>query len=165
MNANKDWAIDSNPVKQTLLSVVCFIMGILFIVITKDFKISVWDNNSAGFLLGVMLLIIGVAALLQNNKRLIIVQPSKRQIFVEDNSRFGRKERLIFFDDIEDAYIDSLGSFSEGSISYDVVLKLKNGKHFPLFRPAVFDGAWDKNVMEARREKLLVLFRGNRLNR
>jgi hypothetical protein len=148
------WTIESNPAKQTILTWAMIVVGLILMYGFRNFDASGFTNSMAGFLLGVLLMIIGVPAVLMLGKQTIIVDPKARHILMEDVSRFGSKKKIIPFNDIVDARVSRLGNRTEGSVTYYVTLKLTSGKTFPLFFPAYFDGRWDRSVAESRCSRL-----------
>ena len=148
------WKIESSPGKQVILGWIVLVVGLILAIGFRDFDSSGLTNSLAGFLLGLLLLLIGTGTLLMGGKRSIVVDPEARRILIEDASRFGRKKRSIAFDEVGEVYVDSLGDKEGGSISYDVFLKLKKGETVSLFRPAYFEGTWEKSVMEDRCRRL-----------
>jgi len=153
--AMETWIIRSNPVKQLFLGCLITATGIVLAYGFRHFDASGMTNSLSGFLLGLLLLFIGLAALVSNNRRIVAVDPDAREIRISDKSRFREKNCTIRFDDIDHAYISRLGNSNDGSPSFDVVLKLTNGENYSLFRAAIFDGAFNFDIMEGRRTKLL----------
>ena len=148
------WKIESNPGKQVVLGWIVLVVGLTLAIGFRDFDSSGLTNSLAGFLLGLLLLLIGTGTLLLGGKRTVSVDPEARRVLIEDASRFGQKERSIAFDEVGEVYVDSLGDKEGGSISYDVVLKLTSGEAVSLFRPAYFEGTWNRSVMESRCRRL-----------
>jgi hypothetical protein len=137
-----------------VLSWAIIVVGLILMYGFRNFDGSGFTNSLAGFLLGVLLLVIGVPAILMVGKQTITVDPNARQITVEDNSRFGVKQKIIPFNEIVDLRVSRLGNRTEGSVSYYVSLKLTSGKNYPLFFPAYYDGRWDRSVAESRCSRL-----------
>lgn len=148
------WRIESNPAKQTVLTWAIVVAGLALAYGFRNFDSSGFTNSLAGFLLGILLLIIGVPSILMVGKQTITVDPEARQITIEDASRFGTKSRIIAFNEIDDLHVSRLGNRSEGSVNYYVTLKLKSGKNQPLFFPSYYDGRWDRSVAESRCRRL-----------
>ncbi len=148
------WKIESNSVKQSAFTWAIVVVGLVLMYGFRDFDGSGFTDSLAGFLLGVLLLIVGVPGILMVGKETISVDPNARQISIEHASRFGKKNRIIPFNDIIDVHVSSLGNRSEGSVSYYVTLKLSSGKNFPLFFPAYYDGRWDRSIAEGRCSRL-----------
>lgn len=148
------WTSENNPVKQTLLSVGCSVVGLALIAGFRDF--SMQDTNSlAGFLLGLLLLGIGVSAFLAMGKQTIVIDPKTRRIVVEERKRFRTKKRLISFSDVVETHIGYLGKRSNLVNFYYIILKLRSGEAYPLFSPGYFfEGGADRSVMEDRRRRL-----------
>jgi hypothetical protein len=146
----ESWKIESSSGKQVTLGWIILLVGTILTVGFRNFDGSGLTNSLAGFLLGLLLLLVGIVALVIGGKRTVTVDPEARRILIEDVNRFGQKSRLISFDEVERVYVGSLGNREGGSISYDVLLKLKIGENVSLFRPAYFDGIWSRSVMEDR---------------
>jgi len=161
MTVMDTWKIESNPGKQTLLTWAIVVVGLILVYGFRDFDGSGFTNSLAGFLLGILLLVIGVPGLFKVGKQSITVDPKACQIIVEDSSRFGAKKRIIPFSEITDLCVSSLGNRSEGSISYYVAVKLTSGKDYPLFFPSYYDGRWDESVAESRCRRLEEYLRGH----
>ena len=150
----ESWKIESSPGKQAAHGWIILLVGMILTVGFRNFDGSGLTNSLAGFLLGLLLLLVGIAALVIGGKRTVTVEPEARRILIEDVNRFGQKSRLISFDEVERVYVGSLGNREGGSISYDVLLKLKIGENVSLFRPACFNGTWSRSVMEDRCRRL-----------
>ena len=148
------WTAESNPLKQLVLSWAIVVVGLILVYGFRNFDASGFTNSLAGFLLGVLLVVIGVPAVLMTGKQTTTVDPKNRQILIVDESRFGTKKKIIPFDEIVDLHVSSLGRRSEGSVSYYVTLNLTTGKNLPLFFPAYYDGRWDRSVAESRCNRL-----------
>ena len=149
------WRFESNPGKQTALSLACLVAGIAFMLAFRQFDGPGMTNSLAGFLLGLLLLLIGVSAFLVRGKQTIVVDPAMRRIVVEDTNLFGTKKRLLPFSDIVHTGIGYLGKRSNFVNFYYINLKLRNGEEYPLFSPGrFFEGGSDRSVMEERRQRL-----------
>jgi hypothetical protein len=148
------WKIESNPAKQTVLTWAVVLAGLVLAYGFRDFDASGFTNSLAGFLLGILLLTIGVPSALLVGKQTITVDPKACQIMIEDTSRFGKKNRIIPFNEIDSLHVSSLGNRSEGSTTYYISLKLRSGKSYPLFFPSYYDGRWDRSVAESRCSRL-----------
>ncbi len=92
------WTSKSNPAKQVALSVACSVVGLVLAIGFRHFSGS-GTNAMAEFLLGVLLLIIGVAVFMASGKQTIVIDAKARRISVEDSNRFGTKKRSIPFSD------------------------------------------------------------------
>lgn len=149
------WKFQNNPGKQALVSLACIVAGTILIIASRHLISFEMTNNLAGFLLGIMLLSIGIFSFLARGKQTIIVDPKSCRIVIEDTSRFRAKKRLIPFSDIVDTGIGYLGRKSSHVTFYYIILKLKNGEEYPLFSPGLFfEGGSDRTVMESRRHCL-----------
>ncbi|MCX7192348.1 MAG: hypothetical protein NTY60_01760 [Proteobacteria bacterium] len=151
----ESWKFESNSGKQTALALACIAAGIILAMGFRHFDASGMTNSLAGFLLGMMLLLIGISAFLAGGKQTIVVDPKSRRIVVEDTNRFGVKKRFILFGDIVDTGIGYFGKRSNDVNFYYIVLKLRSGEKYPLFAPGRFyEGGSDRQVMENRRQRL-----------
>jgi hypothetical protein len=127
-------------------------MGLILIVTCRDF-VRMDTNSFAGFLLGLLLLVIGILALLFGGNRKIVVEPKTRRILIEDTNRFRSKKRSIAFSDIVDTHISYIGK--NPTYIYYLVLHLRSGERYSLFPPGYFfDGGWDRSSMERRQLRL-----------
>lgn len=141
--------------KQTALLWACIATGLFLVVGFRDFALTGLSNSFAGFLLGLLLLFIGIAALVVNGKQTIIVDPKSRRIVVEDTNRFGTQRRLIAFSEVVHVGMGYLGKKSNLVSWYYLVLKLRTGEKYPLFAPGRFyQGGSNRSVMEGRRRQL-----------
>lgn len=150
------WKIESNPIKQMIMSCLISIIGLIFVIYLRNADIHASSNVMAGYLLGWLLLIIGIASIIAINKQYITVDPEKRCIIIEDINLLGSKIITLSFDEIIDVQVAEIGKRSNYTVTYYVLLKLKSGKTFPLFFPAYYNGRWDASVAENRCSRLKV---------
>jgi hypothetical protein len=149
------WKFESDPGKQTALSLGCIAVGMILLIGFRHFDGSGMTNSLAGFLGGLLLLLIGVSAFLVSGKQTIVVDPQMRRIVVEDKNKFGIKRRLIRFSEITDTGIGYIGKRSNFINFYYIILTLDSGEKYSLFSPGRFhDGGSDRSVMESRRQRL-----------
>ena len=135
-------------------------VGFALMYLGRNFTGPGLTNTLAGFLLGLLLLGIGIAAFLALAKQTIVIDPKARCITVEDANSSGIKTRSIHFSEIEHTGIGYLGRSSTFIGFYYIVLKLKNGEEFSLFAPGRFYvGGFDRAVMESRRQRLEEMLR------
>jgi len=148
------WTSQSNSGKQILLSVACAVVGLVLVFGFRDFRGS-GTNAMAGFLLGMGLLLLGVAALLVGGKQTVVVDPRARCITIEDSNRLRTKKRSIPFGDIVDVGIGYLGSRSNYVAWYYLVLRLRSGETYSLFAPGrFFEGGSDKSIVASWKQRL-----------
>lgn len=122
--------------------------------VTRDFATKGGDAL-AGFLLGVLLLIIGIASVLATGNQTITVDPRKRLIEVSDVRLVGKKLTTIAFRQVADISVGYLGKRSNFVNTYYLILHLTDGREYPLFAPGRFyEGASDRSVVEGWRERL-----------
>jgi hypothetical protein len=148
------WRTESNSGKQLAASVAAVVVGAALAIGFRQFEGPELTGSLAGFLLGLLLLAIGLGALLFAGKQIITVDTKTRRILIEKINHFGRSAKTIRFDEIVDAYVGELGDREGGRISYHVVVKLRTGKEVALFK-GFFDGSHNKPAMEARCQRLL----------
>ena len=148
-----NWITESNGIKQTVTSVLVVATGIAFAIGFRHFDSSGLTGSLAGFLLGLLLLFVGLASLLLGGKQVITVDTKRCRIVIEGKNRFGKSTKVIRFNEIADVYVGEFGDQEGGSISYHVVIKLKTGKETPLFF-AYFEGQHEKSVAESRCQRL-----------
>ncbi len=148
------WTSESSPGKQMVLSVVCAVVGLLFMVVLRGSSLS-GTNAVAGFWLGALLLILGILGSLFTGKQTVIVDPATRCITVEDSNRLATKTRRIPFDSVVGISIGFLGKKSNLVANYYLVLKLRDGEEYALFAPGrFFPGASDRSIVEGWRDRL-----------
>ena len=121
------WISQSNSGKQTMLSAACALAGLVLVIGFRNFN-GFNSNATAGFFLGMLLL---------------------------DANRFGTKKRLIPFSNIVEVGIGYLGKKSNYVTWYYLVLKLRDGKEYPLFSPGrFFEGGSDRSVVAGWKRRL-----------
>ncbi len=148
------WISRSDPGRQYLLSAVCALVGVVLLVGFRDFR-TTGTNAMAGFFLGLLLAGIGVAGLFATGRQSVVVDPGTRRITIEDSGPLGTRKRSILFGDIVDIGIGFLGKKSNHVSCYYLVLKLRNGKDYPLFAPGrFFAGAADRSIVIGWRQRL-----------
>ena len=148
------WISESRPGMQTTASVASSVVGMVLAIGFRDFR-SAGSNATAGFLLGVLLLVIGVAGLLTSGRQRVIVDPRMHHISIDDSNFLGTKSRLILFSDIVSISIGYLGKRSNYVTWYYLALKLRSGEEYPLFSPGrFFEGGSDRSTVESWRRRL-----------
>ena len=148
------WVSHSNRHKQIVLAVASAVFGLVLTVGFRDFS-GEGTNAMAGFLLGVLLLVIGVAVLLASGKEVVVVDPNARRITIEDSSLFAKRKRSILFSDIGDISVTYFGKKSNYVTYYYLVLSLRNGEKYPLFAPGrFFEGGTDKAIVAGWKQRL-----------
>jgi hypothetical protein len=149
------WISQNNPRAQTALALGCIVVGLVLVIGFRGFQGFAMTNAPAGFLLGILLLVSGVAALMLRGKQTVVVDPRKRLITVEDVTHFGTKKREIPFGEIDRVGIGYLGKKSNYVSFYYLALWLHSGEQYPLFTPGrFFRGASDRAVVESWRQRL-----------
>ena len=109
----------------------------------------------AGFLLGVLLLGIGVAGALASGVQTVTVDPRMRSIEIVDAYFFGLRRRTVSFDEIGRVTIGYLGKASNYVKTYYLVLHLADGRECPLIASGrFFKGGSSRAVVEGWRQRL-----------
>jgi hypothetical protein len=148
------WTTHSNPFKQTILSAACAIAGLVLVIGFRDFS-GFRSNSTAGFSLGMLLLLIGVAGFLLGGRQTVTVDPVAHSITVEDSNLFRTKKRLIPFSAIVGIGIGYLGKKSTYVTWYYLVLGLSSGEEYPLFSPGrFFEGSSDRSTVLSWKHRL-----------
>ena len=119
------------------VAVVCAVVGLALMSGFRHFD-SAGSDAFAGFLLGVLLLVIAIAGFLVSGRQKVSVDPAARLITIEDSRYIRHKERSILFDDITHVGIGFLGKRSNFVTWYYLVLKPSSGEEYPLFAPGRF---------------------------
>jgi hypothetical protein len=148
------WKSQSNPGRQMVALVACIVVGLVLVVGFRGFS-GFGTNAGAGFLLGLLLLLIGVAGYLVSGRQTVIVDPRTRRITIEDSNRFGTKKRSIPFSDVVGIGIGYLGKRSNYVTWYYLVLTLRSGEEYPLFAPGRFyEGGSDRSTVTGWKHRL-----------
>jgi hypothetical protein len=148
------WISQSSPLKQMLLSLACVAIGLFLAIGFRGFE-SFNSNAGAGFLLGILLLVLGVPGFVLSGKQTVTIDPRLRQIVVEDSSLVYEKKRSIPFGDVVEVHIGYLGRKTTLSSTYHLVLKLRNGEDYALFAPGrFFEGASNRSTVVGWKERL-----------
>ena len=148
------WTTQSRRGRQTALAGGSIAVGLVLMV---GFRHYHGDSTMlAGFLLGVLLLVIGAAGLLVSGTQTVVVDPVLRRIVVEDKTVLsGAKRREIAFGEVTGIFIGYLGKKSNYVQTHYLVLKLTNGQEYPLFAPGrSYAGANSRATVEAWRQRL-----------
>lgn len=147
------WVSRSSFIKQTALAIGSTVVGLVLMVGFRHFQGN--GDMLAGFLLGVLLLVIGVAGMVVAGTQTVTVDPAYRRIVVEDHTLFGAKTREIAFTEIRDISIGYQGKKSNFVQMYYLVLKLTSGSEYPLFAPGRFyAGASSRATVDGWRRRL-----------
>jgi len=148
------WRTESRRGDQTLAAGVGFAVGL---VLAVGFRPGSWGggdhgNRVAGFLLGLLLCLIGGALLLLDTRQAVVVDPVDRVVRIESRSRFGSKVRKIGFDEIERVYVRALAGHHGGTPAY-VAARLRTGKDVAVF-VGFYAGQFSRTATEERCRRL-----------
>ena len=159
------WTAQNNPRAQKALAVGSMVVGLVLLIGFRGFQGFVMSNALAGFLLGLLLLVIGVAAFMSCGRQTVVIDPRARLISIEDITPLGVKKREIRFDAIERVRIGYLGRASNYLNFYYLLLILRDGEEYALFAPGRFyPGSSDRAVVEGWRQRLDAMLGGLRSN-
>lgn len=148
------WTAENNPSTQYILTAGCTLAGTVCLYGARDFG-SYDSNTFAGFLLGAMLLLIGLVGIVTVGKQRIIIDPDRQKITVRDTNLWGTSTRTIIFQEISRIEISSLGKRSSGVMFYFLVLNLRTDAEYVLFAPGRFyAGSSDRLTVEGWKERL-----------
>lgn len=149
------WIIQSNPKKSLATAVACLIVGAMILYLTQGVSFSAMSDRLAGWLLGMLLVVIAFGFLVTRLAQTVTVDPMKRTITVTDTTPWKSSERVIPFDTVESARVAFLGRRSNIWLqTYYVSLHLTDGLTYPLFYPAYFDGRSSETVANDRLDRL-----------
>jgi hypothetical protein len=150
----EQWTSKSNSGKQIVLSLVCTLAGLVLTVGFRNFS-GLGSNALAGFLLGILLLLIGVAGILFSGTQTVVIDPKTRRITISDSNRFHATKKVIPFSSVMDVSIGYLGKKSNFVTWYYLILKLRSGEDYSLFAPGrFFEGGSDRSVVESWKLRL-----------
>ena len=147
------WRTESSDAQQTAAGIGIVAVGLVLAIGFRHFDGSGFTNSLAGFLLGLLLLVIGAGVLIFGGKQVITVDPSNKRVVIEKIGRIKRTKREIRFKEISELYVSSIGDREGGSERYYVGARLTTGKDVALFL-GFFEGAQSRQVMEIRRKRL-----------
>ncbi len=147
------WVTENNRTLQTVVSIGATVVGLLLTIGSRQTGGSSIETRAA-FLLGLLLLVVGLGTLIFAGQQTVTVDAKTQRISLEHKNRFRTRSKHIRFNEIADAYVDECGDNEGGSMAYHVVLQLKSGQNIALFN-GFFDGRYNKSVMEAHRQRLM----------
>lgn len=137
------------------MAIVMVVVGIVLIFgFRRQFGPGM-TNELAGFLLGWLLFLVGLASVVLASRQTIVIDPARREISVSDANMFRAHQRTVRFDEITRIGIGSVGRRSSHVMFYYLVLHLRAGEEYPLFAPGYFyAGGTDRGVVESWRSRL-----------
>ena len=148
------WVSRSRPGTQTVVAAGSTAVGVALMFGSRAFS-TPGANSLTGFLLGLLLLLVGIAGVLAGGEQTVTVDPTMRSIMVEDRYLFGARSRVIPFPEIKSVSIGYLGKASNYVQRYYLVLHLTSGAEYPLFSPGrFFPGGSDRSTVEGWRQRL-----------
>ncbi len=156
------WESRSDSRRQTGLSTACLLVGLVLAIGLYNYGAS-GSNQQAGFLLGVVLTLIGAATLVVGGRQSVVVDPNSRTITISDHRLAGARRRIIAFSNVKAVQLAYLQTRSHQVLQYFLQLQLHDGEHYPLFAPGrLYPGARDPVLVtgwKTRLEQCLVAAR------
>jgi hypothetical protein len=152
-NALATWETESSAAKQNLAVLLTLVIGAALAIGFRRFEGPGFTGSTAGFLLGIVLLVVGVGMFIFGGKQVIAVEPKLKRIVVKRFGRLRTSSTEIGFNDISGLYVGESGDQEGGSVRFHVVAKLKTGKEVALFM-GFFEGSHSKPAMEARCQRI-----------
>ena len=150
---SSNWITESSSTQKNIALVLMLVVGT---ALTAGF----WGVNAAsdvgskaGFLLGLLILGLGICMFLFAGKQIIAVEPQSKRITITSAGRFRTRSKVINFNEVADVYVDEHGDREGGSVRYFVAAKLKTGKTIALFM-GFFEGSYSRSAMQARCQRL-----------
>ncbi|MFN8611707.1 MAG: hypothetical protein U0931_29450 [Vulcanimicrobiota bacterium] len=142
----------SQPYANLALNLVLTFLGGGIMWAARDFSHA--DSNArAGFLLGVLLAVIGVLALIVDESRR--VEWDENQILLDVRRRVGGNRQLqIPLREVGSVTLGAQGKSSSGTRYYDLVVKLNSGREIPLFGGCAVEGRMNRSQVEQWRQRL-----------
>lgn len=141
--------------KQVGLGWLSLGVGFVLLVVLCSFDGSGMTNSLAGFLLGLFLFLLGLAALFAHTKQTIVFDRCKPQIVIEEMTRKGASKQIIPFQEIAGSLMGYFGKPSNCVNFHFIRQHLRSGEQYILFAPGRFyDGCSNRQIMEARKEQL-----------
>jgi hypothetical protein len=148
------WETRSNNRQQVVISGICLVAGIVLTVALRDYGAS-GSNRQAGFLLGVVLLGLGIATLFAGSSQTVQVDVEKREIRILDQRIVGNQHHTVAFDQVQRVEVACLQTRSQHALRYFLQLQLVNGETYPLFSPEkAYPRASDAAVVASWKHRL-----------
>lgn len=128
------WETRSNNRQQLMISAICLIVGVVLTVALRDYGPS-GSNRQAGFLLGVVLLGLGLATLFAGGTQTVQVDAHAREIRILDRRLIGKRTHTVAFEQVQRVEVACLQTRSQHALRYFLQLQLISGDAFALFSP------------------------------
>ena len=148
------WTSRSNNRTQVVISLICLVAGAVPVLVLHDYGPS-GSNRQAGFLFGAVLLALGGATLAVGGSQTVVVDPSLRQIHVEDHRLMGKRRQSIALGDIRDIQVACLQTRSKHALRYFLQLTLAGDLSYALFAPERdYPGASNPRIVAGWKDRL-----------
>ncbi|HLO68712.1 MAG TPA: hypothetical protein VK188_16930 [Holophaga sp.] len=144
--------LQSQRLPMSLLQVAGILMGLLLMLLTRHRVGWSFTNEMAGFLLGLLILVLSAAALAVGERRRVEI--GREGIRLEVAWRWGRTRVVrIPAAEIRDIALSALGSASDGTRSWDLVVMGRDGRETHLLGGCAFEGRLDRDRMDLLRRE------------
>jgi hypothetical protein len=148
------WTSRSNNRQQVAISLICLVAGTVLVFSLHDYG-PTGSNRQAGFLFGVVLLALGGATLAAGGSQTVVVDPTQRQIHVEDHRLIGKRRHTIALTDIRDIQVACLQTRSKQALRYFLQLTLAGDLPYALFAPERdYPGASNPRIVADWKDRL-----------
>lgn len=147
------WITESSVGRERGAAFLMIAVGLALTIGFRHFDASGLSNSLSGFLLGLLLLLIGAGGLLFGGKITIAVEPRYRRIVISGKKVMRPSKLVIPFQDIARLSLAQQGDRNSGSIRYYVLAHLHSGQEIPLFY-GFFEGMFSEPTMERRMARL-----------
>ena len=148
------WESRSNSRRQSALSLACLVLGLVLVVTLHEYG-PTGSSRHAGFLLGVVLGLIGGATLLVSGPQTITIDPVREQIRITDHRLLGARLHTIAFSEITEVQVAFLQTRSQHVLQYFLQLQLHQGEAYALFAPGrVYAGSSDPAIVAGWKSRL-----------
>lgn len=143
--------LESRPVGNLALNLGALVAGALLMWLARDFRHG-GSNELAGFLLGCLLFGLGAASFAIGESRTVELDERNKKIVLQVRRRIGSCRRVeIPFRCITGVGVAALGSTSDGSRYYDLVISQNTGRDIHLFGGCVFEGRMSRDWIDGLR--------------
>jgi hypothetical protein len=145
--------LQSKPGQTMLLSALCALIGLVLAIGFRKYT-QMNSNEFAGFMLGMLLLSLGVLGLLIRESRTIELDERRRRIMLDVRRSLGGSRRIVIpFSDIAGFGIGLQGKPASGTRYYDLVVQMRDSREIHLMGGCVFEGRMDRQWIDDLRRR------------
>jgi len=155
VDLDHEWRTELGRGRQGVAAAGMSAVGAVLCVLARP---STWSgvdatNRQAGFALGVLLVVAGIAYVAYGGQQAVVVDPVAREVRVENTSRLRSSVRAFPFDEIERTSVSTLAGRAGGTPAHVVVLHLRSGEQVAVFA-GVYPGAFSRSTAEERARRI-----------